>query len=75
MHSENLVIVADISCSEIYDYSISDKAEVILENFSGDDLDLIYVKVVDHHADLFITNDDYIRDYFIENGIMSVCLS
>ena len=74
MHSEIVTIVADKTCADIYDYCVSDKAEVILEDFSEDSMELKYVKAVNLHADIFIDSDKDTVSYFIENGILAVRL-
>lgn len=74
MKSQNLVILADRSCTDIYDYSISDKADVILEDFADEPVDYKYVRAVDLHADLFVDTDEETVMYFLENGIAAILL-
>lgn len=74
MNDHYTTIIANKNCIEVYDFSLSDKAEVILLDFDNMDFDEKYVKAVDYHADLVIDECPDTVSYFIENGILAVVL-
>lgn len=75
MRTEEITIVANRLSEGVYDFSISDKANIIFIEFEDEyDIEYKYVTAVDLHADLFIDPDEDVVDYMLENGILAIQL-
>lgn len=74
MNATNMVIVTNRLCTDIYDFSIAEYADIVTLDLTDMEMEEKYVHAVDHHADLFVDDDQDTVDYFIENGISAMRL-
>lgn len=75
MYTQDVVVLVNEStCVNFYDYSISDKVDVIMMELDGYDYDRRYVEAVNRHVDLYIDTDEEAVEYFLENGIAALRL-